>query len=167
MRSRPLALILVVWFAVTGAAPFQASQMRAAAECRLPAAQMLAAMKQFPIAKQGEDRLGARSTVTTFYKVPSGMVVHGFPVVSFASAHVLAPGDEYVMLLANVKAPYVEVERTVLAANGVKACEPEKDAAAGKCLVQYRGVEGWHFLLRLKQGDDEVSITCSFSRDPA
>jgi hypothetical protein len=167
MHISRLALASAAWLAVTGAALPQDSQIRAIAECRLPREAAFAAMKQLPVENQIDKSVAPGRNITTFYKLPAGLTVHGYPVVFFASADIHDASDERVLFMATVKGPYDEVERTVLAANGVTACDQRSDEGkGGNCGVYQHDVDGWRVSVVLQQYDDDVGIACSFSRDP-
>lgn len=166
MFARTLALAAGATLLI-GAAPVQDAQIRSALECKLPRAQMLAAMKRFPVRKVDDTSQAPDRRIFTIYESPANVTAYGFPATLTGSADILSRTDERVLLMGTIKASYADVLRAVLAAHGRAKCdETEVDEDGRLCGLSFAPNGGWEASIAIKEFPDRIGISCAYSRDP-
>jgi hypothetical protein len=164
MFARSLALAAGAALLI-GAAPVQDAQIRSALECKLPRAQMLAAMKRFPVRKVDDASEAPDRRIITIYTSPANVIAYGFPATLTGSADILSSEDERVLLMGNIKAPYADVLRAVLAAHGRAKCDAtDVDDDGQLCGLSFAPNGEWEASIAIKEYPDTIGISCAYSR---
>jgi hypothetical protein len=100
--------------------------------------------------------------IDRLYAAPPSLSIFGFKPFALASSFTTtAEGDQEVMILAAVSAPYKQVEAAMLKARGLKACPMRSGGAKTDCLITFSyGSEEVELILGVRDEGEFVSVTC-------
>ncbi|MCW3847975.1 hypothetical protein OF829_12065 [Sphingomonas sp. LB-2] len=103
--------------------------------------------------------------IIRFFRPPAGLTVFGLKPANLAANDTLVGTKRQVVLMSMIPLPYDQVEATVLAANGLKACpDPGGQGNTKACVVYGRYSEPETPGLLLKDFGDAVGIGCGYTR---
>lgn len=158
-----LALLSAAWLAVTGAAMPQ-SALDALVECRMPRLEAYAALTAIPErSKSRPSDDGTRRSAALV--IPADLRIFGKPILLLAMHAGTLPGEQDFGFMSAVNGPYDEVEKRVLAAHGVAACESRIQHEDRNCVVFTKAEQEWERLFLIQEFDDgNVGISCNYRR---
>jgi len=161
---RALLLALAAAPMLTGAT-LPASTVQALTACTLTHDEAVEVVNGLKVERTLDNSKGSQHFVTRVLERPADLTVLDYvPDVLGASDIVNADGERF-FIMAIVTAPFAEVERRALAANGVSECYNRLDGEAN-CFVSRTRKDGWQVMLFLRQHDKQVTVNCQYTRAP-
>ena len=134
---KTLALLPAAWLALSGAA-LPEPTLQAVFECQAEVGPSLKLLETLPRTRDDDESEPPVKSIQRLYTPPADLTVFGFKPFTIASSYmVTAEGDQEVLILAAVKAPYKQVEAAMLKARGLKSCPMHGTGPKADCLISF------------------------------
>ena len=149
----------LIALALTASAP----AAQALAECRLSPADGAAGFGTLTVTASKEAEEGPRHRVSRRYAIPDGLTVFGLKPAGLESLETRERGNERIVLVTMLDAPFADVEAAVLAGHGLSKCEFE--VAGSVCGVFSSETAGHLTTLVIQRADGVTKIGCNYPLD--